>query len=55
LDLDLLLYDEERVDEPGLHVPHPRLYERSFVLQPLEELGWTPPGPGYTETDESPR
>jgi 2-amino-4-hydroxy-6-hydroxymethyldihydropteridine diphosphokinase len=49
LDLDLLLYGEERVDEPGLCVPHPRLYERSFVLEPLEELGWTPPGRGYTE------
>jgi 2-amino-4-hydroxy-6-hydroxymethyldihydropteridine diphosphokinase len=49
LDLDLLLYGEERVDEPGLCVPHPRLHERSFVLEPLEELGWTPPGRGYTE------
>jgi 2-amino-4-hydroxy-6-hydroxymethyldihydropteridine diphosphokinase len=49
LDLDLLLYGDERVDEPGLCVPHPRLHERSFVLEPLEELGWTPLGPGYTE------
>ncbi len=55
LDLDLLLYGEERIDEPGLHVPHPRLHERPFVLEPLEELGWTPPGPGYTEAHESSR
>jgi len=46
LDLDLLLYGDERVDEPGLQVPHPRLHERPFVLEPLEELGWTPPGRG---------
>ncbi len=38
LDLDLLLYGEERVDEPGLHVPHPRLHERAFVLVPLAEI-----------------
>jgi 2-amino-4-hydroxy-6-hydroxymethyldihydropteridine diphosphokinase len=50
LDLDLLLYGDERVDEPGLLVPHPRLHERSFVLEPLEELGWTPSGQGYTES-----
>jgi 2-amino-4-hydroxy-6-hydroxymethyldihydropteridine diphosphokinase len=46
LDLDLLLYGEEQIDEPGLQVPHPRLHERQFVLEPLEELGWTPPGRG---------
>jgi 2-amino-4-hydroxy-6-hydroxymethyldihydropteridine diphosphokinase len=55
LDLDLLLYGDERIDEPGLQVPHPRLHERAFVLEPLEELGWTPPGEGYTEADEPPR
>ena len=55
LDLDLLLYGDERIDEPGLQVPHPRLHEREFVLQPLEELGWRPPGRGYTAFDEPPR
>ena len=35
LDLDLLLYDRRMIDEPGLSVPHPRLTERRFVLQPL--------------------
>jgi 2-amino-4-hydroxy-6-hydroxymethyldihydropteridine diphosphokinase len=38
LDLDLLLYGEEAIDEPGLTVPHPRLAERLFVLEPLDEL-----------------
>jgi 2-amino-4-hydroxy-6-hydroxymethyldihydropteridine diphosphokinase len=35
LDLDLLLHGEARIDEPGLTVPHPRLHERRFVLEPL--------------------
>ncbi len=38
LDLDLLLYGDEQIDEPGLEVPHPRLHERRFVLEPLVEL-----------------
>ena len=38
LDLDLLLYGDRVVDEPGLTVPHPRLHERAFVLLPLNEL-----------------
>ena len=38
IDLDLLLYGAEVVDEPGLTVPHPRLAERRFVLAPLHEL-----------------
>jgi 2-amino-4-hydroxy-6-hydroxymethyldihydropteridine diphosphokinase len=38
LDLDLLLYGSESIDEPGLVVPHPRLHEREFVLRPLAEL-----------------
>ena len=38
LDLDLLLYGGETIDEPGLEVPHPRLTERAFVLEPLLEL-----------------
>jgi len=38
IDLDLLLYGGETVDEPGLTVPHPRLHERRFVLEPLAEL-----------------
>jgi 2-amino-4-hydroxy-6-hydroxymethyldihydropteridine diphosphokinase len=38
IDLDLLLYGSETIDEPGLTVPHPRLHERHFVLAPLLEL-----------------
>jgi 2-amino-4-hydroxy-6-hydroxymethyldihydropteridine diphosphokinase len=38
LDLDLLLYGDQTIDEPLLTVPHPRLHERRFVLEPLVEL-----------------
>jgi 2-amino-4-hydroxy-6-hydroxymethyldihydropteridine diphosphokinase len=38
IDLDLLVYGDESFDEPGLHVPHARLAERRFVLEPLFEL-----------------
>jgi 2-amino-4-hydroxy-6-hydroxymethyldihydropteridine diphosphokinase len=38
IDLDLLLYGGETIDEPGLRVPHPRLHERRFALEPLVEL-----------------
>ena len=48
IDLDLLLYGDEVVDEPGLTVPHPRLTERRFALEPLSDLdpGLTIPGSG---------
>jgi 2-amino-4-hydroxy-6-hydroxymethyldihydropteridine diphosphokinase len=38
IDLDLLIYGDESIDQPGLTVPHPRLHERRFVLEPLAEL-----------------
>ncbi|NTV94245.1 MAG: 2-amino-4-hydroxy-6-hydroxymethyldihydropteridine diphosphokinase [Thiobacillus sp.] len=38
LDLDILLYDDLRLDECGLHIPHPRMHERAFVLLPLAEI-----------------
>jgi 2-amino-4-hydroxy-6-hydroxymethyldihydropteridine diphosphokinase len=38
IDLDLLVYGDLSVDEPGLRVPHPRLAERRFALEPLAEL-----------------
>ena len=52
LDLDLLLYGDEQIDEPGLAVPHPRLHERRFVLEPLVELdpGLVVPGRGTVES-----
>jgi 2-amino-4-hydroxy-6-hydroxymethyldihydropteridine diphosphokinase len=38
IDLDLLLYGDRKIDEPGFTVPHPLLHERLFVLEPLAEL-----------------
>jgi 2-amino-4-hydroxy-6-hydroxymethyldihydropteridine diphosphokinase len=38
IDLDVLLYGDLVVDEPGLTLPHPRLHERRFALEPLAEL-----------------
>jgi 2-amino-4-hydroxy-6-hydroxymethyldihydropteridine diphosphokinase len=38
IDLDLLVFGDATIDEPGLAVPHPRLAERLFVLEPLAEL-----------------
>lgn len=38
LDIDLLLVGEQIIDEPGLKVPHPRMTQRRFVLQPLAEI-----------------
>jgi 2-amino-4-hydroxy-6-hydroxymethyldihydropteridine diphosphokinase len=51
LDLDLLLYGDAELDEPGLRIPHPRLHERAFVLEPLAELapGLRIPGRGPVE------
>jgi 2-amino-4-hydroxy-6-hydroxymethyldihydropteridine diphosphokinase len=50
LDLDLILFGEERIEEQGLTVPHPRFRERLFVLEPLAEVapGWIDPGTGTT-------
>ncbi len=42
IDIDILLYGSERVSEPDLEIPHPRIAERPFVLLPLAEV-W--PGP----------
>jgi 2-amino-4-hydroxy-6-hydroxymethyldihydropteridine diphosphokinase len=37
-DIDILAYDDLTVDEPNLTLPHPRLFERAFVLLPLAEI-----------------
>jgi 2-amino-4-hydroxy-6-hydroxymethyldihydropteridine diphosphokinase len=51
IDLDLLVYGAARVDEPGVTVPHPRLHERRFALEPLAEIapGLVVPGRGSVE------
>lgn len=38
LDLDILIYGDETIDDPNLIIPHPRMHERAFVLIPLSEL-----------------
>lgn len=38
LDLDVLMYDDVKCDEPDLVLPHPRMHQRAFVLQPLLEI-----------------
>ena len=38
LDLDILLYGDQLINQPSLHVPHPRMLERAFVLVPLLEI-----------------
>jgi 2-amino-4-hydroxy-6-hydroxymethyldihydropteridine diphosphokinase len=38
LDLDILLYGDERIDEPGLRIPHPEMARRVFVLVPLADV-----------------
>jgi 2-amino-4-hydroxy-6-hydroxymethyldihydropteridine diphosphokinase len=45
LDLDILLHGPERIDEPDLTIPHPRLHERVFVLIPLTEIAANVPHP----------
>jgi 2-amino-4-hydroxy-6-hydroxymethyldihydropteridine diphosphokinase len=50
LDLDLILYGDFVIDEPGLQVPHPRFRDRLFVLTPLAEVAgdWVDPVSGLT-------
>lgn len=52
IDLDLLLYGDRELMEPGLELPHPRLHERRFALEPLAELcpGLVVPGRGPVES-----
>ena len=51
IDLDLLLYGDEQITAPGLEIPHPRLHERAFVLEPLIDLdaGLFVPGKGAVQ------
>lgn len=52
IDLDLLLYGEDTIAEAGLQVPHPRMHERRFALEPLAELDPSAviPGHGQVQT-----
>ncbi|MDP2911973.1 MAG: 2-amino-4-hydroxy-6-hydroxymethyldihydropteridine diphosphokinase [Candidatus Omnitrophota bacterium] len=38
IDLDILLFGDKKIDEPGLKIPHPRMREREFVMKPLKEI-----------------
>jgi len=53
LDLDLILFGDKKIEEPGLLVPHPRFRERLFVLEPLAEVApeWIDPATGSRITD----
>jgi 2-amino-4-hydroxy-6-hydroxymethyldihydropteridine diphosphokinase len=50
LDLDLILFGDKTIEEPGLTVPHPRFRERLFVLEPLAEVApdWIDPATGLS-------
>ena len=50
IDLDILFYGDAIIDAPDLHVPHPELFKRIFVLEPLYEIApvWLHPGFGGT-------
>lgn len=52
LDLDILLYAERAVDEPGLTIPHPRMHERPFVIVPLAEIAPEVNIPGHGSARE---
>jgi 2-amino-4-hydroxy-6-hydroxymethyldihydropteridine diphosphokinase len=47
LDLDILLYGDQCIDSPQLHVPHPRMLSRAFVLVPLLEIAPEVAIPGH--------
>lgn len=51
LDIDILTYGDQTIDEPGLTVPHPRMLERAFVLTPLNEIAPQMAVRGVTVTD----
>jgi 2-amino-4-hydroxy-6-hydroxymethyldihydropteridine diphosphokinase len=53
LDLDLILFGDKKIEEPGLSVPHPRFRERLFVLEPLAEVApdWIDPVTGLSISD----
>jgi 2-amino-4-hydroxy-6-hydroxymethyldihydropteridine diphosphokinase len=54
IDVDILTFDAETIDEPDLVVPHPRMHERAFVLLPLLELEADPMLPGGRRVSTTP-
>ncbi len=38
IDIDILMYDDLHIDTPDLHIPHPLMHERDFVMRPLNEI-----------------
>jgi 2-amino-4-hydroxy-6-hydroxymethyldihydropteridine diphosphokinase len=57
LDVDILLYGDERIAEPDLEIPHPRMQERAFVLAPLGDVApqlVELPAEGWEGVDETP-
>ena len=52
IDIDVMTYGRETVDEPGLVIPHPRMHERAFVMVPLLELRRDPPLPGGRRVED---
>lgn len=54
IDVDILTFDDETIDEPDLVVPHPRMHERAFVLLPLLELDADPMLPGARKVSTTP-
>ncbi len=53
LDLDVLIFGDRVINEPGLCIPHPRLHQRLFVLEPLCELAPTMMIPRYEKTPQA--
>ena len=53
IDIDILTYGRERIEEPDLVIPHPRMHERGFVLAPLLELDADPPLPAGVRLDST--
>jgi len=47
IDLDILLYDNETINEDSLKIPHPLMHERLFVLEPLSEIAGEVTHPGF--------
>lgn len=50
IDLDIVLFGEKIVNEPGLTIPHPAMHERRFVLEPLAEIAPEAEHPVYRKT-----